>query len=172
VERIKLICLDIDGVLNNSSQGMTHRTFCLHEDKIKLLNRIIMETNTDKIPTKILLTSTYRLDFVSSSGVNMWFESVGIFPVVIGITEHFHSRRGYEILSWLVNAKFNNHIHIHSLCILDDDNDMEIMEPWLINTINKIGLTELEAKKAIAMLNGSRFNLNVALGYKDGDFKN
>jgi hypothetical protein len=155
----KLLVLDIDGVLNNSRpKKLLHRTYHLHPDKIKLLNKIITETKC-----KILLSSTWRMDFTGSSGINMFFEAVGICPECIGITPHLNTNRGTEILTWIIKEQFGHGFIIDSLCILDDDNDMGILSDYLIRTDNTIGLTKEDAKQANIMLS-KLFEVNLILG--------
>jgi len=160
-KKIKIIFLDIDGVLNGRYQDWksVNRYYNLDPDKIKLLNRIIEKSSTDDCPTKIVLSSTWRLDFTdkridfAGHAIDMFFEAVGIIPCCIGRTGYYNTKRGNEILLWLARYQLTGDKEIESICILDDDNDMEAMMKWLVNTDNTFGLVEKDVEKAISMLN-------------------
>jgi hypothetical protein len=171
---IKLIALDFDGVLNNAGKGaeMSNRNYNLHASKIEKLNRVIDKTTSEDCPTKILLSSTWRHEFAWHVGINMFFEAVGIRDVCIGKTEHFQSRpRGLEILEWIIRHQIIFDINVKHLCILDDDRDMSILSPWLVNTSNAMGLTDTDVIFAIEML-GLPFRLDLKLGDEKWASKN
>lgn len=83
---------------------------------------------------------------------------------VIDNTEILDTYRGTEIKCWLEaqrsklkkykNSSWYDHDEIESFIILDDDSDMEDLGAYLIKTDNKFSLTEVEANKALKMLNG------------------
>jgi len=158
-EKIKVIFLDIDGVLNGGYQTeMTNRYYNLDSEKIKLLNQIIEKTTTDDCPTKIVLSSTWRLDFTDKKidfaghAIDMFFEAVGIIPCCIGRTGYYNTRRGNEIFLWLARYQLTGDKEIESICILDDDRDMEMMKPWHIQIDYKQGLTMSNVNDAVKML--------------------
>jgi len=158
----KILALDIDGVLNcsdNRRPGMTNRTYDLMPEKVKLLNEIIAATDC-----KIVLSSTWRQDFNCNwVGIDMFFEAVGIEPVCIGATPILRIARGYEIFHWIFKEQYILKRHtVTGLCILDDDDDMEMLKPWHVWTPNQVGLTEPTKQKAIDMLN-EPFSLEVNL---------
>jgi len=166
MSRIKLIALDIDGVLNNFIDKE-----CYNSDKytnfskhnVKLLNSIIKKASK-KTPVKILLSSSWRKDYATWFGINCLFEATGITPCCIDKTpDHNGGPRGNEILSWLIENQLRRDIFVESLCILDDDNDMGILMPWLVNTDGRTGITIQNANDAIEMLN-KPFSLTVNLG--------
>jgi len=167
--RIKVIFLDIDGVLNGGFQKeMTNNFFNLDKEKIKLLNRIIRESSTQDIQTKIVLSSTWRLDYTEHEidfhghAIDMFFEAVGIIPVCLGRTRYLSTDRGKEILSWLVHQQLVGKDQVESICILDDDNDMLMMEPWLVQTNHRFGITEQTVIDAVKMLD-KPFKLSIHL---------
>ena len=145
---MKLLALDIDGVLNSRYYKSTNRTYTLDPERICILNEIILGTGC-----KILLTSTYRLHFADAIGVNMWFEAVGIRPEVVGITQRIYDARGNQIKNWLKTCKET----IESLVILDDDNDMGDLMSYLILTNNDTGMTSQEASLVIERLNSKEY---------------
>ena len=151
---IKLVALDFDGVLNNSSEAMSNGYYNLHPEMMKRLNKIIDLTTSERCPTKIVLSTTWRHEFGCFTGINMFFEAVGIRPVCIGKTESFQGHeRGIEILEFIMRHQLVHNINVKHLCILDDDMDMGPMMPWLVNTVNKIGITDEDIAHAVQMLN-------------------
>ena len=164
---VNLICLDIDGVLNNlidSECFNSDKYINLSKHNIKLLNKIIKETSTDENPTKILLSSSWRKYFTGWFGINVFFEAVGINPVCIDKTPELNEKlRGFEILSWLTNVQFIDNRIIKSLCILDDEDNMDILKPWQIQTDPRTGLTIKDVNEAIKMLN-KPFDFQINLG--------
>ena len=165
INKIRLLVLDIDGVLNSRNFFMNRvkkensQLQDIDPEAVKLLNWIIDETNC-----RILLSSTWRHDFKTSMGVNIFFEAIGVRPVCIGLTPDYQTERGTEILGWLIKHRYQKYpIIVESLTILDDDNDMGIFMPWWVHCKNETGLTKREAKIAKLMLLGSHFDLTVPL---------
>jgi hypothetical protein len=172
---MKIIFLDIDGVLNNdfwfekrlelgfdpeSDKDIYDKIWYLHPDKVKLLNKLIQKTGA-----KVVLSSSWRknpegeLDFALE---RLCFSGKIIDKTPV-LYAPFSVPRGVEIKSWLTN---NKHLDIHSYVILDDDKDMlyEQKDNFIhINNGNEIpatidndkitGLTENVIKKAIQILN-------------------
>lgn len=169
MNKIKIVFLDIDGVLNGGYQKkMTNNYYNLDKEKIKLLNKIIKDSSEPGIQTKIVLSSTWRLDYTEHEidfhghAIDMFFEAVGIIPVCLGRTRYLSTDRGKEILSWLVHYHLMGKDKIENICILDDDDDMLELEPWLVNTSHRLGLTEENVVEAIEMLK-KPFRLNINL---------
>ena len=165
---MKIIFLDIDGVLNSGDNlAALHFTqkynACQIHDKygqlfdercVRWLDFILMETNA-----KIVISSTWRI-----AGLNtmreMWFdrklpgEIIGITPDSIdaALAEKFmetKADRGLEILEWL-----SNNLGVESYCIIDDNDDMtpEQLEHRFIHTSSKDGLDRTSAARAISIL--------------------
>jgi len=169
MRKVKLVALDIDGVLNSvrhtkETGGMSNHHFDLDPAPVKLLRELIDETSTDDVPTCILLTSTWRLDFATSEGVNCFFEAAGIPHCCIGRTEHFGCDRGLEILLWIAQEQVLAHFEVDSLVILDDDSDMGPLSEYLVRTSNKNGFTLNEMMAAKSMLNEEKFQFQLNLG--------
>lgn len=124
---MKIIFLDIDGVLN--SQFMFENGDTLIGSKGgKLGKRHIDALNdiTDSTGSKIVLSSSWRSD----KGIEGYLSEAGIKAEIIGKTPFLadrYSLRGNEILAWvklnrdLIGAE---HYDFHSYAILDDDSDM------------------------------------------------
>jgi len=160
---MKIIFLDIDGVLNSvESMQKNHGKIKFSDipDKkhIDCLNHIIEKTNA-----KVVISSTWRTGI---SSIYMWrFLSVlGFNGDIIGSTPKLDSYRGTEIMCWLKEheSKLVKYADsswctwkepVESFVILDDDSDMESLLPYLVKTSNRYGLTMVEAEKAIEILN-------------------
>lgn len=160
---MKVIFLDIDGVLNVYRRERDVYGSLFHENFVDNLKTIIDNTNA-----KIVLSSSWRHSGLKEMK-EMWQlrnlpgEIIDITPnevdvVNYGICKYYDEvSRGHEIKLWLTNNKVDNY------CIIDDDDDMlEEQLPNFIKTINPdhedsldigYGLTKQCAEKAIQILN-------------------
>jgi hypothetical protein len=160
---MKLIFLDIDGVLNVYPNGFDAYGRLFHPDFVTNLDRIIKETGA-----KLIISSSWR-----SRGIDNLKELWGyrnIAGEIVGVTpdlwdevegEEYPQRRvrGYEI-----QAVLDRYTDIESYVIIDDDTDMLPSQMKnFVNTSNNInhpdsvdigiGLTNECANKAIRILN-------------------
>lgn len=138
---MKIIFLDIDGVLNCAST-----TECwgdvvgIDSDKVAILNQIIAETGA-----KIVLSSSWRIDQDWRAAL----EDAGL-PLhhIIGVTGRVASRnRDEEIAQWR-----SAHGVIDNFVILDDDAEM-ISDMTHFKTMREEGLTLEIANRVIHYLN-------------------
>jgi hypothetical protein len=153
---MKIIFLDIDGVMNNLESlrfprtkidGSKHSYSTAHPSCIEALNHLIAETEA-----WIVVSSTWR-----GIGVKMLrkiFSAWGIKGKTIGRTPDKGSslwerpERGLEIAAWL-----KAHPDVESFVILDDGDDMAHLKQHLVQADYEVGLTMADAKRAIALLN-------------------
>jgi hypothetical protein len=149
---MKVIFLDIDGVLNVISQGHDKYGAIFHYHFIENLEKIIIKTNA-----KIVISSTWR-----SSGLkqmqSMWKDR-HLAGDVIGITPYRDDRhRGKEIQEYI---DVNN---IDKYVIIDDDSDMlKSQRKYFVKTSENqdhpdcidvgYGLTNICTEKVIEILN-------------------
>lgn len=120
---MKVIFLDIDGVLNVYPQGRDDYGSIFHKHFVDNLSWIIEQTGA-----KIVISSTWRFSGLDIM-IEMW--KVRNLPgEVIGITPDFMHQtgttlqRGKEIIAWIEEwEKINT--KIKSYVIIDDDTDME-----------------------------------------------
>lgn len=155
---MKLIFLDIDGVLNSQymyadrdDEIIDSKGGKLSKRCIKLLNNITEDTGA-----KIVLSSTWRTD----KGVESFLCDAGIAGEIIGKTPYIGDRwalRGNEILAWikensgLIGKQYHEY---HSFIILDDDSDMLYWQREnFFHTDAYAGLTPNIAYKATRFLN-------------------
>lgn len=155
---MKVIFLDIDGVLNLCYKGRDEYGALFHPHLVENLRKIIKETNA-----KIVISSTWRLSGLSVMK-EMW-KKRELPGEIIGITPSFMKEygttlcRGKEIDSYL-----ENHPEIEKYVILDDDRDMEPhqMDNFVMTSGNRdhedcvdigYGLTRICSERAIKILN-------------------
>jgi hypothetical protein len=161
---MKVIFLDIDGVLNVTMQKRDEFGSLFHPQFEDNLKRIV--TNTD---AKIVITSTWRYSGLSEMQ-RMWKhrdlagEVIDITPDLDRI-EGYSIPRGVEIKYWLDNTK-----ELESYVIIDDDNDMLLCQKDnFVHTFGNIthrdcvdigyGLTYECSLQAIKILNSYPFEI-------------
>lgn len=150
---MKLIFLDIDGTINNSScWGVRPIENRFAPECIAALNKITEETGAD-----IVVSSTWRSSFEFDKLIDM-LKSNNVKGNIIGQTPPTRSSdscRGDEISEWLHSASNKLGKRIEHFVILDDNSDMDPIMDHLVQCDSHIGLTEELANKAIEMLRGS-----------------
>jgi hypothetical protein len=183
---MKIIFLDIDGVLNHESAYISgeikyvgdkdfhYQTFS--KSSKNLLNELILKTGA-----KIVISSTWRSDGLDKM-IKIW-ESESMMGEIIGITPSFHHRdfsvpRGSEIKKFLELMNFR-HINyskeiqgeymessgIENYIIIDDDSDMLYNQRnhfvhVLPSPRNIEGFNEFYYKMALEKLNKNIIDLN------------
>ena len=166
LKRVKIIFLDVDGVLN-SMAGTYKRQARLgrkgddsiYEDHVDVLKWIIEYTDA-----KIVVSSTWRLhagiegmqDYLEPFGISRE-TIIGVTPSVFEEVDHptrpgYRKYRGEEIHEWFERTK--DQIEVESFVILDDESDMTRYIKNLVKTKYDYGLTHLEGANAICQLNG------------------
>jgi len=148
---MKIVFLDIDGVLNNLAslrfprtrvKCSNHSYSAAHPACVKAVNHVIASTGA-----RIVVSSTWR-----GIGLKVLFEifhAWGITGMTIGTTPLFDYgfERGDEIANWL-----KNNPDVDSFVILDDGDDMGALKERLVQTNYEIGLTQKDAERAVKML--------------------
>lgn len=140
---MKVIFLDVDGVLNSSQDGNSIR---LRTDlNLKLLQRVVRETGA-----KIVLSSSWRNGPAKVlNNLHKRLEEYGL-EIMESTPDLGSLCRGDEIRQWL-NA---NEEHVEKFLILDDEDNMaEFTEEDLVQTDSRIGLQEEDSIKCIKILN-------------------
>lgn len=136
---MKVLFLDVDGVLNNDKT--TER--CLFYTGVdKTLAKLLTDWMKDK-DVKIVLSSTWRrfpeMHFALKEEGIEW----------IDVTPHFPNRqRGEEIREWMMGKE------VTAFAVLDDSNDMDAVRSNFVRTNPKVGLVAADLVK-----------LNKHLGY-------
>ena len=176
---MRVVFLDIDGVLNHSATRsdilpttneplpIPIATECMTR-----LNRLIAETSA-----KIVISSSWRL-FARWQDLGPALVRHGLVGDVIGETPNLVSdevwlanwqartgapftfeklERGWEIREWLAA-----HPEVTGFAILDDCSDMDELKPWLVLTHPNDGLDDPDVERAKWLLNRSADGLAVA----------
>jgi hypothetical protein len=162
---MKVIFLDIDGVLNTAIYAQHYFDICKHfglsrkdakdlrhglRDEfgshfdprpVGLLKWIIEQTNA-----KIVISSTWRHS--GEETMKLMWEMRDLPGEVIGITPLLNTDRGEEIAEWLRENEVDSYV------IIDDDKDM-LPEQLLnfVQTDGEYGITFKETEKIIEILN-------------------
>lgn len=159
-EHIKIVFLDIDGVLNSKEfyEGLPYKKYDSYLDAGYTEEQAYGMVNLDSVPiaklnylisqtgVKIVVSSSWRGD----SALQEIFTIMGI-PHFIDITPYHKDRhRGTEIQMWL-----DKHPEVENYVILDDDNDMldSQLEHFVQTDWMKRGLNDENVKQAIKILN-------------------
>ena len=174
---IKVIFLDIDGVLNSYDWRLKNKERgneikCLDDNAIKILGKIVKASGA-----KIVLSSSWRTkgpDDIYMQILRSKFEKFSI--TILGNTGRSKKKmhRGWEIREWL---KDNKHLYnITSFVILDDDasdiaNQKKTLLPYYVKTSFKDGLKESHVDKILHVLNGGKVNLTLIPKRKDPEWK-
>lgn len=135
----KVVFLDVDGVLNTMDTGFYPP---IEDEKIRILKYIINETKA-----KIVITSDWRLCNEDYMFLN---KRLKLFNIeIFDYTPFFSGKpRGQEISWWL-----REHPSVNDFVIIDDRNDMEPNQNFLVQTNLRDGLTWDLADVAINILN-------------------
>lgn len=157
---MKLIFLDIDGVLVNRESFRLPRTKCAglktstantaHPNCVEVLNHVIAETDA-----RVVISSVWRMHGLTT--MRELFTSWGVSATIVGLTPDLRKsnpewadvERGEEIQQWLNTVR----IPVERFVIIDDDADMNGLKPFLVQTKFEPGLTMKDAERAIAILN-------------------
>lgn len=165
---MKIIFLDIDGVLNSSDYGesefylistaglsdaeimLTFHHHHLDPLAIKILNDLVKRSGAE-----VVLSSTWRGRYTPEEMTKMLkdrgaeFEIKSATPKLFGkISQRIP--RGKEIAHYLKTLEKQPEYFV----ILDDHDDMLHLKPFLVQTDMQHGLTQNDVEKALKILNG------------------
>jgi hypothetical protein len=141
---MKIIFLDIDGVLINYASLLSGNSACRR--CVAYLNQI-----TDATGAKIVVSSTWRKGGLVS--ISNQLKAWGVRGDVVGVTPDLDRlengivispSRGEEIKAYL-----EDHLEICNFVILDDESDMGNLLPHLIKTEYETGLDYTSYHKAL-----------------------
>lgn len=142
---MKLIFLDIDGVMNNYKCELSdkHDSLAFDEESVKLLKKLI-----EKTKAKLIISSTWRigetLETLNSKVLKHYKLDKHVIDFTPALTETI---RGEEIK--LVLEKYDD---VEKFIIIDDDQDMGELLPYLIRTKTSKGFTNKEYQEALKKL--------------------
>jgi len=156
---MKLIFLDIDGVLNHPEFLKAHAITnyksvpmallaCIDPVAVGRLNRLVEITEA-----KIVVSSPWRT-IMRIGQLQSTFERAGVKTCPFSQTPNLGTTRGREIQSWLDRRRLT--LPIESYVILDDDDaddaDMGHLIPKLVQTSREKGLQDVHVERALDIL--------------------
>lgn len=150
-EQIKVIFLDVDGVLNSDrTHRLTSEGFIfVGASHLRNLRRIVDETGA-----KVVLSSDWRYDRDDPKSNRSFLElrdellkyGISLYDFTPELPD---AHRGHEIDQWL-----REHSNVTGFVILDDRLDIEPNEHNWVRTVMRRGLGPKETEEAIRILNG------------------
>lgn len=143
---MKILFLDVDGVINTSKLIKEFGCDYIDDDLVKIINFIVQKTNC-----KIVLSSTWRIKEKDKKVVDSAFSKYGVkiydcTPLIESSIEIIE--RKLEIKKWLENKK------VEKFAIVDDWKDADIGHSFFL-TSEKDGITYDLAQKIIYHLNST-----------------
>lgn len=158
---IKIVFLDVDGVLNcSSTKDVCHRYVGIEDQKVELLKQIV-----DKSDAKIVLVSTWKLWWYKAAHLKDKQDSLATYLdqklakqglTIYDKTDDELLNRGDGILEYLHHLKWKG-VNVHSYVVLDDelfDYRRTKLTKNLVQTSFNAGLQRKHVGKALEKLNG------------------
>ena len=149
---MNIIFLDVDGVLNSvqnlkemyykNKRPYSGYDYPFDEQCLNNLKRLVFETNS-----YLVITSTWRMNEMGKNILMNELKKYELDTRVIGYTDILHQPRGEEVKAYL--NKLDKNINY---VILDDDNDFQGLEEFLIQTNYEVGLTDKDRDEAVKKL--------------------
>lgn len=133
---MKLIFLDIDGVLVTSNSLIPSDKYFGHTFDPNCVRKFIEILTATK--AKIVISSSWR-EGRTLTQLQSIFRANGLEDCVIGVTPSFNDEtiRGIEIQTYL--DAFDD---LEGFVIIDDEEEMGELEPFLVETDFRTGITE------------------------------
>jgi hypothetical protein len=146
---LKIIFLDIDGVMNTQTSMMEaaeqEKPLLLDRACVARLQKLVERTGADLVLSSVWRLSPGGLGFIARALVAAGWQGR---PPLIGRTPRlFQKQRGDEIAEWVTDNG-----PIEAMVILDDDSDMSVLMHKLVQCNYVVGLTDVEVEKAAALL--------------------
>lgn len=149
IDRMKVLFLDIDGVLNSLSSVLALGNPNEHLDPVcvALVARLLKETDA-----KVVVSSSWRIGRTVET-LKHELDRIGAHKIadrIIGRTgDGYNGHRGRQIKEWIeLNAPECSYV------ILDDDSDMlPAQRPYFVKTNFDEGFRASHYKRAMAILN-------------------
>lgn len=144
---MKIVFLDVDGVLNRELPGEPE----LDPDLLALLRGLLRRTGAC-----VVLSSSWRYDHTPAQMEDVLTRAgcpcrvIGSTPTAledVNVPCGQIRQRGHEIVTWL-----EEHPEVISYVVLDDMDDMPGVRHRLVRTDGRIGLTPEHVERAVTML--------------------
>lgn len=119
----------------------------LQKHSLKYLSKLVKKTGAE-----VVISSTWRMGYPNhKSWYNLEAQLKEYGIEIQGITPVMWEKRGIEIQKYLDNLTDDGY-NIDAMVIIDDDNDMEHLSKFLVQTKFKNGFTYFDYRKALKML--------------------
>ena len=139
---MKIIFLDIDGVLNSVDSMVAFHTLGIHDEELTLdtVSIGLLKHLCEIADAKIVISSTWRIGRISPEFVAIFNYYGWADAPIIGMTGRggYGSCRGDEIQEWIDHEDVENYV------ILDDDSDM--LDSQLGNFVHVSGVNGFRLK--------------------------
>ena len=158
---MKLIFLDIDGVLNNTKDVKKYRFFLKGERRVLIdiepffyFKRLLQEIEKEKLEVRIVISSSWRLGTTASDWKKLFKHYFNDENIILGRTLHLECDRGLEILNFLQMIDEEKET-VEDYVVVDDDIE-DIIDyvgkKGIVKTSIKRGLTNKDVRKIIRKL--------------------
>ena len=158
---MKLIFLDVDGVLNNTQNIKKYRLFFKGKRGLLIdikpffyFKKLLKEIEKNNLDVKIVISSSWRLGTILSDWKKLFLHYFNNGEIVKGRTLYLYKDRGIEILELLKIAKEKGDM-IDDYIVLDDDIEDIInhINPNKVIKINRrYGLTSRDIEQILKKL--------------------
>lgn len=158
---MKLIFLDIDGVLNNTKDVKKYRFFLKGERRVLIdiepffyFKRLLQEIEKEKLEVRIVISSSWRLGTTASDWKKLFKHYFNDENIILGRTLHLECDRGLEILNFLQMIDEEKET-VEDYVVVDGDIE-DIIDyvgkKRIVKTSIKRGLTNKDVRKIIRKL--------------------
>ena len=158
---MKLIFLDIDGVLNNTKDVKKYRFFLKGERRVLIdiepffyFKRLLQEIEKEKLEVRIVISSSWRLGTTASDWKKLFKHYFNDENIILGRTLHLECDRGLEILNFLQMIDEEKETVEDYIVVDDDIEDIidYVGKKRIVKTSIKRGLTNKDVRKIIRKL--------------------